>query len=67
MFGKLEKGEHVTDPNVTYLKVKALKLTPDPSQTGYLDVDGEKLPKYEPVSIEVHRGLANLILPISDY
>ena len=66
LFTKLEKGEHVGEEGVFYKKVKAIRLFPDPEQTGYLDVDGEKLPYYEPLSIELHRGLANLILPISD-
>ena len=65
MFTKLEKGEHVDLNKVQYLKVKAIRLYPDQNQTGYLDADGEKLPFYEPLSIELHRGLANLILPIS--
>eukprot|EP01091_Cochliopodium_minus_P003525 TRINITY_DN1348_c0_g1_i1.p1 TRINITY_DN1348_c0_g1~~TRINITY_DN1348_c0_g1_i1.p1 ORF type:complete len:541 (-),score=118.58 TRINITY_DN1348_c0_g1_i1:635-2257(-) len=64
MFTKIEKGEHVGHEGVLYTKVKAIKLYPDQDQFGYLDVDGEKLPFYEPLSIELHRGLANLILPI---
>lgn len=62
----MENGNHIHEPKLTYFKVKALKLSPDPSQKGYLDVDGEKLPSYDTVSMEVHRGLANIILPISE-
>ena len=64
MFLALESGEHLDSPHVSYIKVRAFRIDPDPLPPGtesFLDVDGEKLPEYGPTGVEVHRGLVRLI------
>lgn len=54
MFLGFENGEHVHDPSVRYLKVRAMELRPDPFSgdfDGYLNVDGETLEEFLPVRV----------------
>lgn len=61
LFMSIEKGEHVD--HVRYIKARALRVLPDTSvpTTSLMDLDGERLPVYGPVEMEVHRGLLNLV------
>ncbi len=61
LFLSIEKGEHVDQ--VRYVKARALRLLPDTTvpTTSLMDIDGERLPVYGPVELEVHRGLFNLV------
>ncbi len=61
LFLSIEKGEHVDQ--VRYIKARALRVVPDTSAptTSLMDVDGERLPVYGTVEVEVHRGLLNLV------
>lgn len=62
LFLQLEKGEHVTSEDVLYVKAKAFHLQPNQECKGsFIDVDGERMPSYEPVYAEMNRGLMNLI------
>lgn len=63
MFLSIEKGEHVRSPDVIYLKVRAFRLEPDKGRVGsFLDIDGERMPTYDAVECEMHRGLVNFIM-----
>lgn len=45
---------------VKYYKVAALRLTPKNKDTGYISVDGEKVP-FKPFQVEVHPKLINIL------
>jgi len=57
----MEKGEHLSNKNFHYEKVKAFVLSPSTTK-GHMMLDGEAL-SVEPFSLEVHKGLANLFIP----
>ena len=59
---KWETGEHVNSDDWSYVKVRALKIEPDPQQSGHMDVDGESIP-YEPTWYEVHPSLLSFVAP----
>eukprot|EP00741_Cyanophora_paradoxa_P018096 tig00021037_g17472.t1 len=58
-FLRSETGDMVHEPVSEYYKCSAVLVEPDISQSGYVALDGERLP-YAPVGLEVHRGLARV-------
>ncbi|KAG0198934.1 sphinganine kinase lcb4 [Mortierella sp. NVP41] len=55
----IETGDHLFNPKVRYMKVKAYRLTPK-RPTGFISIDGEHTP-YEPYQVEAHRGLVSVL------
>lgn len=47
-------------PNVDYQKVSGFRIIPKNQKTGYISIDGEKVP-FEPFQAEVHKGLGTVL------
>lgn len=56
----VESGKFFDNPHVTYKKVSAYRITPRNQETGYISIDGERIP-FEPFQAEIHRGLGRVI------
>ncbi|RFU74303.1 sphingosine kinase [Trichoderma arundinaceum] len=59
-FLSVETGKFFDNPNVTYKKVSAYRITPRNQESGYISIDGERIP-FEPFQAEIHRGLGRVI------
>ncbi|GBB99210.1 hypothetical protein RclHR1_03450005 [Rhizophagus clarus] len=60
ILSSFEKGDHIKMKEVKYYKVAALRLTPKNRDTGYISIDGEKVP-FKPFQVEVHPKLINVL------
>jgi sphingosine kinase len=47
-------------PNVDYQKISGFRIIPKNQKTGYISIDGEKVP-FEPFQAEVHKGLGTVL------
>jgi sphingosine kinase len=47
-------------PNVDYRKISGFRIIPKNQETGYISIDGEKVP-FEPFQAEVHKGLGTVL------
>ncbi|SPO04091.1 related to sphingolipid long chain base kinase [Cephalotrichum gorgonifer] len=56
----VESGGFFDNPLVSYRKVSAFRITPRDQDSGYISIDGERVP-FEPLQAEVHRGLGRVI------
>ncbi|OPB40449.1 Sphingoid long-chain base kinase [Trichoderma guizhouense] len=56
----VESGKFFDNPHVTYKKISAYRITPRNQETGYISIDGERIP-FEPFQAEIHRGLGRVI------
>lgn len=59
-FLSVETGKFFDNPNVTYKKVSAYRITPRNQESGYISIDGERIP-FEPFQAEIHRGLGRVL------
>ncbi|KAL7794360.1 ATP-NAD kinase-like domain-containing protein [Trichoderma ceciliae] len=59
-FLSVESGKFFDNPNVTYKKISAYRITPRNQESGYISIDGERIP-FEPFQAEIHRGLGRVI------
>ncbi len=55
----MRNGTHIQHPGVEYHKVSGFKL--EPTSAGSIKVDGQVLPSYGPVRVEVHQAMARII------
>jgi sphingosine kinase len=55
-----EKGRHIEQGLVEYLKVEAYRLIPLGDKKGYVSIDGEHTPR-EAFQVESHKGLARVL------
>ncbi|CAB4376169.1 unnamed protein product [Rhizophagus irregularis] len=60
ILASFEQGAHINMKEVKYYKVAALRLTPKNKDTGYISIDGEKVP-FKPFQVEVHPKLINVL------
>ncbi|KAF3928866.1 hypothetical protein ABW20_dc0105969 [Dactylellina cionopaga] len=51
-----ETGKHFDLPEVNYRKVLAYRIIPKNQKSGYISIDGERVP-FEPFQAEIHHGL----------
>lgn len=56
----LETDKFFDSPHVTYKKISAYRIIPRDQKSGYISIDGEKVP-FEPFQAEVHKGLGRVI------
>lgn len=47
-------------PNVDYQKISGFRIMPKNQKSGYISIDGEKVP-FEPFQAEVHKGLGTVL------
>ncbi|KAJ4300634.1 sphinganine kinase lcb4 [Collariella sp. IMI 366227] len=52
----VESGHFFDSPLVSYRKVSAYRIIPRNQETGYISIDGERIP-FGPFQAEIHRGL----------
>lgn len=67
----VEGGKFFDNPNMTYRKISAYRITPlrqqgSGSEGGYISIDGEKVP-FEPFQVEIHPGLATVLCKTGRY
>ncbi|KAI1810398.1 sphingoid long chain base kinase-like protein [Poronia punctata] len=56
----VESGNFFDNPLLSYRKVAAYRFTPRNQPTGYISIDGERVP-FEPFQVEVHSGLGTVL------
>ena len=56
----IEKERYFDNPLVAYRKVEAYRITPRNQDSGYISIDGERIP-FEPFQVEIHPGLATVL------
>lgn len=56
----VETDKFFDNPNVTYKKISAYRITPRDQKSGYISIDGEMVP-FEPFQAEIHQGLGRVI------
>ncbi|OHE94500.1 diacylglycerol kinase catalytic domain-containing protein [Colletotrichum orchidophilum] len=56
----VESGKFFDNPVASYRKISAYRIIPRNQKSGYISIDGEKVP-FEPFQAEVHRGLGKVI------
>ncbi|KXJ91690.1 diacylglycerol kinase catalytic domain-containing protein [Microdochium bolleyi] len=63
----VESGKFFDNPNMTYRKISAYRITPirqtgtsAGGEGGYISIDGEKVP-FAPFQVEIHPGLATVL------
>ena len=59
-FLAVENGKFFGNPNVHYRKISGYRITPKGQKTGYISIDGERVP-FEEFQAEVHRGLGTVL------
>lgn len=47
-------------PHVNYRKISGYRITPKGQKSGYISIDGERVP-FEEFQAEVHRGLGTVL------
>lgn len=62
----VEDGGLLGDPRVEYRKVSAFRVTPRDQESGYISVDGERVP-FEALQGEVVKGLGRVISKAGAY
>uniref|UniRef100_A0A1D1ZF52 Sphingoid long chain base kinase 4 n=1 Tax=Anthurium amnicola TaxID=1678845 RepID=A0A1D1ZF52_9ARAE len=60
ILASFKQGTHIDMKEVKYYKVAALRLSPKNKDTGYISIDGEKVP-FKPFQVEVHPKLINVL------
>lgn len=56
----VEKNEFFDMPHVDYQKISAYRIIPKHQSSGYISIDGERVP-FEPLQVEVHSGLGTVL------
>ena len=56
LMSRFESGEHILDKNLTFCKVKALRVEPEEGEHCDLCIDGEHCP-YAPLEMRQWRGI----------
>ncbi|KAH0565398.1 hypothetical protein GP486_001215 [Trichoglossum hirsutum] len=59
-FLAVESGTFYDMEHVSYRKVESFRIIPRNQKTGYISIDGEKVP-FEPFQAETHRGLGTVL------
>lgn len=60
IFLSVEAGKFFENPHVNYRKISGYRITPKGQKTGYISIDGEKVP-FQEFQAEVHRGLGTVL------
>lgn len=61
-----EAGKGFENPNVTYKKITAYRIIPRNQDSGFISVDGEKVP-FGPIQAEIHQCLGRVISKAGKY
>ena len=56
----VEQGTFFNLEHVNYRKVEGYRIVPKGGKSGYISIDGERIP-YEPFQAEVHKGLGTVL------
>jgi sphingosine kinase len=56
----VENNKFFDKPLVNYRKVLGYRIIPRNQETGYISIDGERVP-FEPFQAEIHRGLGTVL------
>ena len=59
-FLAVENGDFFNMPHVNYRKISGYRITPRGQKSGYISIDGERVP-FEGFQAEVHRGLGTVL------
>ncbi|KAK3176354.1 hypothetical protein OEA41_007677 [Lepraria neglecta] len=59
-FLAVEDGSWFNMPHVNYRKISGYRITPKGQKSGYISIDGERVP-FEEFQAEVHRGLGTVL------
>lgn len=56
----VENNKFYDKPLVGYRKILGYRIIPKQQETGYISIDGERVP-FEPFQAEIHRGLGTVL------
>jgi sphingosine kinase len=56
----VENNKFFDKPLVSYRKVLGYRIVPREQESGYISIDGERVP-FEPFQAEIHRGLGTVL------